>query len=170
VPVAKSIALDNVAEEEEEEEEEEEDVTPTMEDDWNMGTINMDTHLTSGSDYHSVKAKFTLSIKLSASPADYFLHFLPMEYINEVVIRNINTHALSVIDSWVSVTFLEYLTWMALLMNMTVMHHVDKRAYWHMGSSHLFPNIDFTEYMEYVWYFSDWKLMESNLKVILLKK
>ncbi|KAG2211228.1 hypothetical protein INT47_006348 [Mucor saturninus] len=149
-----------VEEEEEEEdlqvseEEEEDDIRPVNQDDWIMGDVTMDSRLTSGKDYHSNKATFNLSNKLTASPADYFLYFLPVEFISDVVIHNINQHALSIMNTWISVTFVEYLTWIALLMNMTVMHHVDKRAYWHMGSSHLMPNINFTEYMEYDRFFA----------------
>ena len=89
----------------------------------------MDTRLTSGKDYHSNKATFNLSNKLTVSPAEYFLYFLPVEFISDVVIHNINQHALSIMNTWISVTFVEYLTWIALLMNKTVKHHVDKRAY-----------------------------------------
>lgn len=33
------------------------------------------------------------------------------------------------------------------------MVYADKKAYWHMGSS-VFPNIDFSDYMEYKRFFS----------------
>ncbi|GAA5797443.1 hypothetical protein HPULCUR_002827 [Helicostylum pulchrum] len=39
-------------------------------------------------------------------------------------------------------------------MTMTVMVYVDKKAYWHMGSSLFFPNIDFSDYMEYKRFFT----------------
>jgi hypothetical protein len=37
-----------------------------------------------------------------------------------------NTHALSVVTNWVDITFVEYLTWVSLLVVMSVVNHVDK--------------------------------------------
>ncbi|KAG2204322.1 hypothetical protein INT47_009364 [Mucor saturninus] len=156
--VTTTAAVEEEEEEEEDyqvsEEEEEEDIRPINQDDWIMGDVTMDTRLTSGKDYHSNKATFNLSNKLTASPVDYFIYFLPVEFISDVVIHNINQYALSIIKTWISVTFVEYITWIALSMNMNVMHHVDKRVYWHMGSSHLMPNSNFTENMEYDRFFA----------------
>ncbi|KAI7868977.1 uncharacterized protein EV154DRAFT_571283 [Mucor mucedo] len=103
--------------------EEEEEIRPVNQDDWIMGEVTMDTRLTSGKDYHSNKATFNLSNKLTVSPAEYFLYFLPVEFISDVVIHNINQHALSIMNTWISVTFVEYLTWIALLMNKTYMEY-----------------------------------------------
>lgn len=63
------------------------------------------------------------------------MFFLPMDYIRDIVIPNINAHAFTVVANWINVIFLEYMTWMALLMTMTVMVYADKKAYWHVGSS-----------------------------------
>ncbi|CEP19776.1 hypothetical protein [Parasitella parasitica] len=115
---------------------------------WIRSQVMVDTRNVNPS-YPSEKAEFKLPNYLSASPAEYFLFFLPMDYIRDVVVPNINTHATSVSELWINVTFLEYMTWMALLMTMTAMVHIDKRDYWHKGSNPLFyPNINFSDYMD----------------------
>lgn len=117
-------------------------------DDWKEGPIEVDARLTAANSSYSGKAKFNLPHYETASPADYFLFFLPIEFIQRVVLTNINTHGMSVVDDWVNITYLEYLTWITLFMNMTIMLHVDKRAYWHKGSSHILPTINFNKYMD----------------------
>lgn len=116
---------------------------------WTMGPITVDTRNISPS-YTSATSRFNLPNRSTASPADYFFFFLPMDYIRDTVIPNINAHAAFVVTNWTNVTFLEYMTWMALLMTMTVMVYADKKAYWHKGSSPLFyPKINFSDYMDY---------------------
>ncbi|KAG1462937.1 hypothetical protein G6F56_005406 [Rhizopus delemar] len=109
----------------------------------------MDTRITSGNSYHTEKTPFNMDNKSKASSAEYFLHFLPIEFIKNVIIPNTNEHARIVMNNWVDITFLEYLTWITLLMVMTVCHRVNKKAYWRMGRSHFFLSVDFTEYMSY---------------------
>lgn len=118
------------------------------EDDWNEGPLEVDARLTSSNGSYRGKASFNLPNYATASPSDYFLYFLPIEFIQTRVLTNINTHGMSVEANWRNVTYLEYLTWITLFLNMTVLMHVDKRAYWHKGSSHLFPIIHFTEYLD----------------------
>ncbi|KAG2212683.1 hypothetical protein INT47_000660 [Mucor saturninus] len=76
------------------EEEEEEHISHVDQDDWFMGDVTMDRRLTSGQDYHYNKATFPVSNKLTTSSADYFLYFLTVEFISDVVLHNINRHAL----------------------------------------------------------------------------
>lgn len=159
VAVREPVAVSRIIEEEEESSEEEEQQVEREEEEevagpsssrdcWTMGPVGMDTRLTSANGYKH-RSKFLLPNCRTASPADYFLFFLPMDFINNVVIPNINAYAMTIVDNWVEITFLEYITWMALLTNMTVLNHIDKRAYWHMGSSHLFPIVNFSEYMSF---------------------
>ncbi|KAG2192936.1 hypothetical protein INT47_001300 [Mucor saturninus] len=101
------------------EDEEEEGIT-VCDEVWDTREVYVDARLVSGNDYRSMKSKFNLQNKATASPAEYFLYFLPMDHIREVVVPNINTHAHSVNNRWIILTFLEYLTWVAILMNMTV--------------------------------------------------
>jgi hypothetical protein len=90
---------------------------------------------------------FSLQDKMAKSTAEYFLYFLPLDFFISVVIPNINTHARSIKHGWTDVDFPEYLTWIALLMVMTLVKHVDRKAYWRMGSSHFMLQINFSEYM-----------------------
>ncbi|KAG2190687.1 hypothetical protein INT47_005606 [Mucor saturninus] len=87
---------------------------------WTMGSVTVDTRNISPS-YLSITSSFNLPNKSTCKPADYFLFFLPMDHIRDVVIPNINAQAALVVANWKTVTFLDYMTWMALLMTMTVM-------------------------------------------------
>ncbi|GAA5797444.1 hypothetical protein HPULCUR_002828 [Helicostylum pulchrum] len=83
--------------------------SPAVSNDWRMDHVTIDARNISQS-YKSLTSKFNLSNKSTASPADYFLFFLPMDHICDVVIPNINTHASTVIHNWINITFTEYLT------------------------------------------------------------
>lgn len=87
---------------------------------WIVGEVSTNQRLVSGINYHTMKSSFKLRNKSTATPADYFLYFLPTEFIKDVIIPNINTHASNISVNWVGLTYLEYLTWIALFMNMTV--------------------------------------------------
>jgi hypothetical protein len=60
-------------------------------------------------------------VSRGSSPAQYFLCFLPVEYVCLEVIPAINLYAATVMINWKPVTLPEYLTWIALLV-----HHVNK--------------------------------------------
>ncbi|KAG2194116.1 hypothetical protein INT47_003059 [Mucor saturninus] len=83
-----------------------------------------------------------------ATPAQFFLHFLPCDHIQSVVIPAINYHARQLYASWIGLDWLEYLTWIMLLVIMTVVNCHDKRMYWGKSNSPFHLNVDFTEFME----------------------
>jgi Transposase IS4 len=130
-----------------EESEDEMDLTDIDPERWIDGSVEHDHRRTSGNGYHSLEAMFSLQDKFTKSTAEYFLYFLPLDFFISVVIPNINTHARSIKHGWTDVDFPEYLTWIALLMVMTLVKHVDRKAYWRMGSSHFMLQINFSEYM-----------------------
>ncbi|ORZ18434.1 hypothetical protein BCR42DRAFT_390558 [Absidia repens] len=78
-------------------------------------------------------------IKLSgaafASPATYFLHFLPCEHIKRV-------------QSWISLDWPEYLTWIMLYIKMTIITCRDRKVYWQKGNCPYYLNFSFGEYMD----------------------
>ncbi|KAK9681222.1 hypothetical protein K7432_015699 [Basidiobolus ranarum] len=82
-----------------------------------------------------------------------------MDYIGNVIIANISAHASTVVANW---TISEYMTWMALLLTMTVMVYVNKKAYWYIGLSLFFTNIDFSDYMESAFNKTFSKALESG--------
>jgi hypothetical protein len=90
------------------------------------GEVYHDNRLVRNNGYKSEKAVF---------PCEYFLHFLPIDQLI-VIVTNINIHARSVNESWRDLTSKEYLKWIALLTVMTVVHHAERKAYWHHGPTH----------------------------------
>ncbi|GAA5801961.1 hypothetical protein HPULCUR_007420 [Helicostylum pulchrum] len=93
--------------------------SPAVSNDWRMDHVTIDARNISQT-YKSFTSKINLSNKSTASPADYFLSFMPMDHIRDVVIPNLNIHASTVIHNWINITFTEYLAWMTLLMTMTI--------------------------------------------------
>ncbi|KAG2194272.1 hypothetical protein INT47_009682 [Mucor saturninus] len=135
---------DEIQEEEETEDEDGEDLSEG----WTPGEVAIDSRLCDDS-YQQQNARLSLANPGSASPLDYFLFFLPLNYFHQII-ANINTNARDLTNNlWSDLTFNEYLMWIALLTVMTVLKHSDRKAYWKQGSSHFMMNIDFSQYMSY---------------------
>ncbi|KAG0177799.1 hypothetical protein DFQ28_004134, partial [Apophysomyces sp. BC1034] len=131
---------------EEEEQEEEEVVDAT----WVESAINVDVRLSNPASSYGRSDPYLLNFPgfATASPAAYFLHFLPVDHIQNVVIPAINEHARKQLLSWVDVNYVEYLTWIMLCLIMTVCKFTDRKAYWRKSACPYVLNIDFTEFME----------------------
>jgi hypothetical protein len=76
----------------------------------------------------------SVSISHGSSTAQYFLRFLPVEYIRLEVIPAINLHAATVMINWKPVTLPEYLTCIALFVIMSTNWVPDQSAYWHKNA------------------------------------
>jgi hypothetical protein len=74
---------------------------------------------------------------------------LLVDFIKDDVTPNTISHARSINRNWADLVFLEYVTWLVLLMTMTLCRYANKKAYWRMGSSSFMLIIDFNEYMVY---------------------
>jgi hypothetical protein len=97
-------------------------------DSWKADEATTDYRRIWGGNYFS-NSKFNISNKLTVSLTDYFLYFLPVDFIKDVIIPNMNSHARNISYNRVDLIFLGYLTCFALLMIMTVCRHVNKRVY-----------------------------------------
>jgi hypothetical protein len=84
-----------------------------------------------------------------AAPLDYFLRFLPVRHIQDTVIPCINDHARAVTANWQELTWLEYLTWMGLMLHMMIWQNDDVKAYWRMADISSFMSVDFAQHMTY---------------------
>ncbi|ORZ04284.1 hypothetical protein BCR42DRAFT_444308 [Absidia repens] len=62
-----------------------------------------------------------------SAPYDYFLRFLPVQLIQDIVIPCINDHARSVIPNW------QDLTWIGPMLHMMIWQNEDVKAYWLMA-------------------------------------
>jgi hypothetical protein len=122
------------------------EVDLTNTDGWQAGEVFHDNRIVHNNSFRSEKASLCMISPKNKSPCDYFLHFLPMhQFIT--IIGNINTHGRNVDNSWKDVTINEYLMWIALLTIMTVVRHVDRKAYWHLGGTHFLLGINFSKYI-----------------------
>lgn len=83
-----------------------------------------------------------------SSPARYFLHFLPCDHLKNIVIPAINNYAATHVSSWITLHWTEYLTWIMLWINMTVIACRDMSIYWEKSSCPYSLNVDFGDYME----------------------
>jgi hypothetical protein len=82
-----------------------------------------------------------------ATPAQFFLHFLPCAHIQSVVIPAINLYAHQLDSAWIDLDWAEYLTWIMLLIIMTIVNCQDKKMYWRKSNSPYHINVDFTKFM-----------------------
>ncbi|KAL1935212.1 hypothetical protein VTP01DRAFT_4352 [Rhizomucor pusillus] len=94
------------------------------------------------------RGRACINLRCDATPAEYFLRFLPVHYIQTVVIPAITEHVTTVLPRWKSVTFPEYLTWIALFVVMTTNVIMEKTAYWHKSAFPFGPSFDFSVWMK----------------------
>lgn len=114
---------------------------------WREGRVEVDCRAAQPSAAFRGSTVLHLSAKEYASPAQYFLRFLPETHIQDVVLNAINEHAASVISNFVPVTYAEYLVWIALFVIMTTVRIDDHAAYWHRGNYPFYMSINFSDYM-----------------------
>lgn len=114
---------------------------------WQEGEFTVDRRVASPSEAFSGRVALHLPAKKYASPAMYFLRFLPEVHIQQVVLPAINEHASTVIPNFLAITYADYLLWIALLVIMTVVRVDDHRAYWNRSDLPNLMTINFTEYM-----------------------
>lgn len=143
--------LDEDENETSENESENDDETDNSDDDgtWVKRGLVTDSRIRSREGYVSMKARINMNNPEISSPLDFFLRFLPVDHIRNLVIPSINDHAHSMVSNWKDLTWLEYMTWMGLMLHMMIWKNDDCMAYWRMADigSHL--SIDFGEYMSY---------------------
>ena len=115
---------------------------------WREGRVDVDTRVSRPAESFHGRTIFHLPLKEYASPAQYFIRFLPERHIKEVVIPAINEHALTTMPSFKRVSFEEYIIWIALFVVMTTARMEDRAAYWHRGDFPYKLSINFSDYMD----------------------
>jgi hypothetical protein len=93
MPESKGFLEDTEGEQEAEEEFDEFD---SGSDGWKVDEVITDHKLASGSKCFFGNSKFNMPNKLTVSPADWLLYFLPVDLIKDVVIPNTESHARNV--------------------------------------------------------------------------
>jgi hypothetical protein len=114
---------------------------------WLRRGLVADSRITSRQGFTAVKARMNMNNPETSSPLDFFLRFLPVDHIRNFIIPCTNDHARSVNSNWKDLTWLEYLTWMALMIHMMIWKNSDVKAYWRMADIGSFISIDFGNYM-----------------------
>lgn len=114
---------------------------------WIQSNIDVDTRQSRPLEAFHGHTMFHLHSKEHASPAQYFLRFLPEDHIQEVVLPSINHHAASCMDNFERITYDEYLVWIALFVIMTTANLQDRASYWHEGDSPFVLSVNFSSYM-----------------------
>ncbi|CAO3600679.1 unnamed protein product [Absidia cylindrospora] len=116
---------------------------------WTEQDINVDVRESDpASSCQRINPTINLSGAAFASPAKYFLHFLPCEHIKRVVIPAINQHAGANKQSWLALDWSQYLAWIKLYIKRTVITCRDRRVYWQTWNCPYFLNVDFGDYMD----------------------
>ncbi|SAL96397.1 hypothetical protein, partial, partial [Absidia glauca] len=83
----------------------------------------------------------------TATIAQFFLHFLPCAHIQAVVIPAINLYAQKLDSNWIDLDWIEYITWIRLLIIMTIVNCQDRKMYWRKSDNPYHINVDFSEFM-----------------------
>lgn len=83
----------------------------------------------------------------TATIAQFFLHFLPCAHIQGVVIPAINLYAQKLDSNWIDLDWIEYITWIRLLIIMTIVNCQDRKMYWRKSDNPYHINVDFSEFM-----------------------
>lgn len=116
---------------------------------WRRREVFVDERVSSTQGYARDRARINLSHPETASPVDFFMRFLPVDHLNDVVIPCINEHAHNVSTNWKDLTFYEYLTWLGLMLHMMVWKNSNTKAYWGLTKIKSFISVDFKMYMSY---------------------
>lgn len=115
---------------------------------WREGGVFVDERAANPlSAYRNINPIINMNGAAFASPARYFLHFLPCNHLKSVVIPAINGYASSQLSSWIALDWPEYLTWVMLWIKMTVIACRDMSIYWKKSSCPYSLNVDFGDYM-----------------------
>lgn len=114
---------------------------------WIQSNVDVDARQSRPLEAFHGHTLFHLPSKEHASPAQYFLRFLPEDHIQDVVLPAINHHAASCMNNFEEITYDEYLIWIALFVIMTTANLQDRSSYWHEGDSPFVLNINFSSYM-----------------------
>ncbi|KAL1934603.1 hypothetical protein VTP01DRAFT_6785 [Rhizomucor pusillus] len=119
---------------------------------WQEGEITIDVRIVKPNEAFQGRAQLHISAKEYASPAMYFLRFIPEIHIQEVVIPAFNEHAVSVMANFEPVTYSEYLVWISLFILMMTVRVDNYKTYWHEGPLASLLRIDFRQSEEEPFY------------------
>lgn len=148
--VEKPDLLDDAIQEADSDDSLDETSTPTVVDEyWTLGDISVDERAANPlSAFRNVNPTLNMRDAAFATPAKYFLHFLPVDHLRDVVIPAINREAFLQEPSWTPLDWSEYLNWVMLWIKMTIiMACRDKSIYWRKSSCPYYLNVDFGQYM-----------------------
>ncbi|KAG0193752.1 hypothetical protein DFQ28_003423 [Apophysomyces sp. BC1034] len=146
-PLAAGQSADILEDAVKKEKQEEEEIVDAA---WVESAITVDVRLSNPTSSYGRSDPHLLNFPGSAteSPTAYFLHFLLVDCIQNVVIPAINEHPRKELLSWVNVDYVEYLTWIMIWLIMMICKFTDRKAYWRKSGCPYVLNIDFTEFME----------------------
>lgn len=74
---------------------------------------------------------------------DYFIHFIPMKYITDIVIPATNIHASKHVTTWVPLSIDELMKVFGLFQAMEVYHLPNRRMYWETMDDGIFKAMNF---------------------------
>ncbi|OAD07539.1 hypothetical protein MUCCIDRAFT_104474 [Mucor lusitanicus CBS 277.49] len=117
--------------------------SPTIVDEYRtLGDISVDERAANPrSAFRNVNPTLNMKDAAFATPAKYFLHFLPVDHLRDVVIPAINREAISQEPSWTPLDWNEYLTWVMLWIKMTIIACRDKSICWRKSSCPYYLNM-----------------------------
>ena len=121
--------------------------TETIDASWEQLNVEVDARMSRPHEAFQGRKTLHLPAKENASPAQYFLRFLPETHIQDVVLPAINQHAATVLINFEPITYEEYLVWIALFVIMTTVRMEDRAAYWHQGNCPFTLSMNFSTYM-----------------------
>lgn len=120
-----------------------------LDENWEEGDVTVDERIANPrSAFRAVNPILSMNGYAFATPAKYFLHFLPCDHLKLVVLPALNHHASDNVSNWVAVDWPEYLTWLMLWIMMTVISCRDMDIYWRSGDCPYYLSEDFNDYME----------------------
>ncbi|SAM03017.1 hypothetical protein [Absidia glauca] len=128
--------------------------SPTESDDevidinWQPCNITVDHRLAQpDTNYQYVNPSLLLWCVRHSLPVLLAFPSLCAHHIQNMVITAINTYAQRMDSAWIDLDWVEYLTWITLLIIMTIVNCQDKKMYWRKSNSPYHINFDFTEFI-----------------------
>ena len=96
---------------------------------------------------HSFGPKLHLEAYEMVDELGYLLHFLPVSYIQDVIIPAANDLGLKNVANFQIISYEEFIIFLCLVYSMEIVKLPERRMYWRDNQSDLFPNMEFGKHM-----------------------
>ena len=108
---------------------------------WKNGSWKLDPHSTNG--VSSYGPKLSLRFYNKQDELDYFLLFLPQDFIKAVLLPATNSHGQESRSDFQDITFEQFIKVLGIFYAMEVYCLLEHRMYWYTDNDSIFPALSF---------------------------